>query len=94
MRLGALALEYKLPADAPFHDIAKAGGLMTYSTDVKEAFHRTAYFVDRLFKGATAGDLPFEQISNPKLTINLKTAKALGIDIPQTVLLRADEVIR
>jgi putative ABC transport system substrate-binding protein len=94
MRLGALALEYKLPTDAPFHALTKAGGLMTYSTDVKEGFHRTAYFVDRLFKGAKASDLPFEQISNPKLTINLKTAKALGVTVPETVLVRADEVIR
>ena len=93
-RLGALALEYKLPTDSSFHDLARAGGLMAYSTDVKEAFHRTAYFVDRLFKGAKAGDLPFEQISNPRLTINLKTAKALGINIPEAVLVRADEVIR
>jgi len=94
MRLGALAFEYKLPTDAPFHALTKAGGLMTYSTDVTEAFHRTAYFVDRLLKGAKASDLPFEQISNPKLTINLKTAKALGIAVPETVLMRADEVIR
>jgi putative ABC transport system substrate-binding protein len=93
-RLGAMALEHKLPADAPFHDLARAGGLMSYSTDPSEGFYRSAYFIDRLLKGANPAALPFEQTANVRFIVNLKTSRALGLTIPQTVLLRADEVIR
>ena len=75
-------------------DLIEAGGLMSYSTDVMDGFHRAAYFIDRLLKGAKPSDLPFEQSETIKLVINLKTAKALGITIPQSILVRADEVIR
>jgi putative ABC transport system substrate-binding protein len=92
--LGAQARENHLPADAPFRDFTEAGGLMSYSTDVMDAFHRAAYFIDRILKGAQPGDLPFEQSETIKISINLKTAKALGITIPESILLRADEVIR
>ena len=94
VQLGALALEHKLPADAPFRDLTEAGGLMSYSTDVMDGFHRAAYFIDRLLKGAKPGDLPIEQTATIKFVVNLKTAKALGITIPQSILVRADEVIR
>ena len=67
---------------------------MSYSTDIKDGFYRSAYFVERLVKGAKASELPFEQTANPKLVLNQKTAKALGIMIPESILLRADEVIR
>jgi putative ABC transport system substrate-binding protein len=93
VQLGGLALEHKLPADAPFPDLIKAGGLMSYSTDILDSFHRAAYFIDRLLKGAKPNDLPFEQSETIKLVVNLKTAKALGITIPQSILIRADEVI-
>ena len=94
VQLGALVLGDKLPADAPFRDLTAAGGLMSYSTDVIESFYYSAYFIDRLLKGAKASDLPVEQTANFKLVVNLKTAKALEITIPQSILLRADEVIR
>jgi putative ABC transport system substrate-binding protein len=94
VQLGGLALEHKLPADAPFRDLIEAGGLMSYSTDILDSFYRAAYFIDRLLKGAKPGDLPFEQSATIKLVLNLKTAKALGITIPQSILLRADEVIQ
>jgi putative ABC transport system substrate-binding protein len=67
---------------------------MSYSTNITDSFGRAAYFIDRLLKGAKPSDLPFEQSETIKLIVNLKTAKALGITIPQSILLRADEVIR
>ena len=94
VQLGALALEHKLPAESPFRDLIEAGGLMSYSTDIMDSFRRAAYFVDRILKGAKPSDLPFEQSETIKLVINLKTAKALGITIPQSILLRVDEVIK
>lgn len=93
-QLGALALQYRLAADAPFHDFARAGGLMSYSTDPSDGFYRAAYFIDRLLKGAKPADLPFEQTANVKLIVNSKTARALGLTIPQAVLVRTDEVVR
>jgi putative ABC transport system substrate-binding protein len=93
-QLGALALSRRLPAESPFHELTRAGGLMSYSTDFRDGFYRSAYYVDRLLKGAKASDLPFEQTANVKFVINLKTADALGIALPQSILLRADEVIR
>ena len=70
------------------------GGLMSYSTDIKDAVYRSAYLVDRVLKGAKAAELPFEQTTNINLVVNMKVAEALKITIPQSVLLRADEVIR
>jgi putative ABC transport system substrate-binding protein len=67
---------------------------MSYSTDIIDICHRAAYFIDRLLRGAKANDLPFEQSATIKVIINLKTAKALGITIPQSILVRANEVIR
>jgi putative ABC transport system substrate-binding protein len=74
--------------------IVEAGGLMSYGPDTLDTFGRAAYYVDRLLKGATPAELPVEQVSKIKLMVNLKTAKALGITIPESILLRADEVIR
>jgi putative tryptophan/tyrosine transport system substrate-binding protein len=93
-RLGALALEYRLPTCTAFRDITEAGGLLSYSTDVRDEYYRGAYFIDRILKGVKPSDLPFEETANIKLIVNLRTADALRLTIPQTVLLRADEVIR
>ena len=67
---------------------------MSYGADLSAAWRRTAYYVDRLLQGASPGELPVEQTSKLKLVVNLKTAKTLGITIPESILLRADEVIR
>jgi putative tryptophan/tyrosine transport system substrate-binding protein len=93
-QLGQLTLEHRLPCDAVFHDITRAGGLMSYSTGINEGFHRSVYYIDRVLKGTKPADLPFEQSANVKLVINLRTAKVLGITVPESILLRADEVVR
>jgi putative ABC transport system substrate-binding protein len=70
------------------------GGLMSFGTDISDNFQRAASYVDRILKGAKPGEMPFEQPSRYSLTLNLKTAKALGLNIDQSVLVRADEIIR
>jgi len=72
----------------------RAGGLISYGPGLSELHGRAAYFVDRLLKGAKPSDLPIEQPSRFELVLNMKTAKALDITIPQSILIRADEVIR
>jgi putative ABC transport system substrate-binding protein len=93
-RVAALAAKHKLPVVYPFRDLAEAGGLMSYGPDLNVMFRRAAEYVDRILKGAKPADLPIEQPTKFELVINLKTAKALGIIIPESILLRADEVIR
>jgi len=88
------ALKYRLPTSMPSETFVRAGGLMSYAPNVDAIFRRSASYVDRILKGAKAGDLPVEQPSKFELVVNLKTAKALGITIPQSVLAQADEVIR
>ncbi len=93
-QIGALSLQARLPVISAFNPVAEAGALMSYGPDVPAAWRRAAYYVDRLLKGAAPGELPVEQAWKLKLAVNLKTAKALGITIPESILLRADEVIR
>jgi putative ABC transport system substrate-binding protein len=93
-RVAGLALGLGLPTISANKYLTAAGALMSYGIDFSENWKRTAYYVDRLLKGAKPSDLPVEQVSKFKLIINLKTAKALGITIPESILLRADEVIR
>jgi putative ABC transport system substrate-binding protein len=84
---------HRLPAIYEFEPLARDGGLMSYGPDFNESFGRVAALVDRVLKGAKPADLPFEQPTRFKLVINLKTARALGRDIPPTLLALADEVI-
>jgi putative tryptophan/tyrosine transport system substrate-binding protein len=89
----ALAARYKLPAVYPARFFVAAGGLISYGPDFLDQFRRAAGYVDRILKGEKPADLPVQAATRYQLTINLKTAKALGVDLPATVLARADEVI-
>jgi len=89
-----LAAKHRLPAIYEWREQVADGGLMTYSTSLYGINQRLASYVDRILKGAKPGDLPIERPTRFELVINLKTAKALGLTIPQTLLLRADEVIQ
>jgi ABC-type uncharacterized transport system, periplasmic component len=84
----------RLPAAYPAREFVEAGGLIAYAVNYPDLYFRFASFVDKIFKGAKPGELPVEQPTNFELVINLKTAKALGLSIPQSILLRADEVIQ
>ena len=88
-----LAAKHSLPVVSIYKDFAKSGGLIAYGPSLNVVYRRAAAYVDMLLKGAIASELPVEQPSDFDLVVNLKTAKALGIKIPETVLLRADEVI-
>ena len=88
-----LVARNRLPAAYPARDFVEAGGLIAYAVNYPDLYFRFASFVDKIFKGAKPGDLPVEQPTKFELVINLKTAKALGLTIPQSLLLRADKVI-
>ena len=92
-RLIDLAARHRLPAQYEFRDFVEAGGFMCYGADMNDVFRRVATYVDRILKGAKPADLPVEQPTKFELVVNMKTAKALGLTIPPSLLLRADQVI-
>ena len=93
VKLVQLALKHRLPGIYWARDYVEPGGLMSYGASFDDVGRRAAYFVDRILKGAKPADLPVEQPTKFELVINLRTAKALGLTIPQTLLVRADQVI-
>ena len=92
-RLAEAALKHRLPGMYGSKENVVAGGLVSYGADVADLARRAAVYIDKILRGAKPADLPVEQASKYQLFINLKTAKALGLEIPPTLLARADEVI-
>ena len=92
-RLGELAIAHRLPTMFQIRDYVEAGGLMSYGADLADLYRRAAIPVDKILKGAKPGDIPIEQPTKFELIINLRTAKALGLTIPPSLLQRADQVI-
>jgi len=90
--IAALAAKHRLASIGPL-ELPAAGGLIAYGVDFSVMFRRAAAFVDKILKGTKPGDIPVEQAAKFKSVLNLKTAKALGLDMPTSILLRADEVI-
>jgi putative ABC transport system substrate-binding protein len=93
-RVADLAAKTRLPAIYGFREYVESGGLMSYGVNVPDLYKRAATYVDKIFKGTKPADLPVEQPMKFDLVINLKTAKALGLTIPQSILYRADKVIK
>jgi putative ABC transport system substrate-binding protein len=90
----ALAAKYKLPAIYLLREAVVAGGLMAYGPDFAIIFRRSAEYVDKILKGTRPADMPIEQATNYIVAVNLKTAKSLGLVIPQSILVRANEVVQ
>jgi putative ABC transport system substrate-binding protein len=93
-RIASFALKSRLPSVYISREAVEAGGLMSYGADQAESYRRVAYYVDRILKGAKPADLPVERPMKFELVINLKTAKQIGLTIPQWTLMKADKVIQ
>ena len=93
-QIASLAMKHRLPSMVSSRDRVDAGGLIAYGPNLAEMWRRATTYVDKILKGAKPGDLPIEQPSKFELIINLKTARALGLTLPQSLLLRADEIIQ
>jgi putative ABC transport system substrate-binding protein len=91
--IGVMALKNRLPSTSSLKEFAEAGLLLSYGPDFQPLYRGAAVFIDKIFKGAKPADLPVERPTKFELVVNLKTARALGIDVPPTLLARADEVI-
>ena len=92
-KITSLAARYRLPVVYPFRDFIELGGLLSYGNDLYDNFRRGATYADRILKGAKPGDLPIEQPATLELMINLKVARALGLTIPQSLLVRAAHIV-
>jgi putative ABC transport system substrate-binding protein len=93
-RIAEAAIRHRLPAIFPFREFVDAGGLMSYGANIVDLWRRSAALVDKILRGTPPGELPVEQPTKFELVINLKTARALALTIPQSILLRADDVIQ
>ena len=94
MRIVTLALDGRLPTIMSYDDYVEAGGLMSYGPDYADLFRRAAAMVDKILRGTNPGDIPVEQPTKFEFAINVKTAAALGLTIPQTLLATVDEVVK
>jgi len=93
-RLAALAAKYRLPVLCEWREMAEAGCLMAYGPNISDLYRRVATYVDRIARGAAPADLPVERPTRFELTVNLKTAKTLGLAVPQPLLLQADQILQ
>ena len=92
-QLGALALRHAIPAISPYREFTASGGLISYGTNIANLYRQVGIYTSRILRGEKPADLPVQQAVKLELIINLKTAKALGIDVPMSMLMRVDEVI-
>ena len=93
-RIAELAVRHRLPTAYPYREGPEAGGLLSYGTSIPAAWHRAAVYIDKILRGAKPADLPVEQPTTFELVVNQKTAKALGLTIPPSLLSRVDQVIQ